>query len=284
MTSLYQCPICSRAFSRRSNLLRHSVSKQHSIVGLLSALPKRRYGFQSRVDALEANTSEVRSTGGVELMKNKLLSALMRESLRTGNYQILDVKSMSSEETSRHLFDDYEVISKNWVQGISGYICPRCLTFDYRMVSAIGLDLTMVDIHVCTPQALAQVEVIKNKGCAEPNLLGDSTDALVDLAHSVFGPEVSLSADSRRNPVYSYPNNYGNKHGKLGIGGFRAPVFKAESTQAYWWLEPAIKNKRIVLGKEDLWDFVFTVTGTYALFVIQDGSFAGIHRLELCKP
>jgi len=188
-----------------------------------------------------------------------------------------DLSSLSYEAAINKLMDNYVVLSKSVIEGISGRLCIRCYTFDFSYIKKIGFDLTEGERHRCGPERLHEEDLY-----ILTEIDAISTDCLVGLTYSLFGHTICLTCDSTPSPLYSEPNISGNV--RLRTGGFHAPVIAVDSIENgshYKWLKKSIDYREFILNRDELRDFIHSVYGTYAVIKIKAGNYAGIYRMKL---
>jgi hypothetical protein len=52
-----------------------------------------------------------------------------------------------AESAINHMIDNYIVVPKHWVLGLSGFVCKTCMTFQLEYIRIIGIDITAEALH-----------------------------------------------------------------------------------------------------------------------------------------
>ena len=92
------------------------------------------------------------------------------------------VKSLGSIENALNcLLDNFVIVSKSEFNGISGYFCKECLSFQYRYITNIWDEKTQVEyVHICNMTS----DVNRGK---EIELRILANRELIELTNSLFG-------------------------------------------------------------------------------------------------
>jgi hypothetical protein len=164
------------------------------------------------------------------------------------------------------LVDDYVIVRKKDISGISGYLCERCWSFEFRYIKDIGFDLTAGEAHRCGPTMLRGLQTgLENRRQIQNELIKQKNDCLLNLTNSVFPEDKFLVVDSKR-------VNEGNYH----VGTLRLD----QITPEHWAWKPLLK-KSIELSQYDLRKFLAYMAGTYGRIVIESGQFSGSHLMYI---
>ena len=81
----------------------------------------------------------------------------------------LDVKQVVSnsvgfiDKALNYLMDNYVILRKTDVSGISGHVCGNCLTFQFQYIKNIGFDLTARERHRCIPSMVHEASKLQDK-------------------------------------------------------------------------------------------------------------------------
>jgi hypothetical protein len=162
------------------------------------------------------------------------------------------------------LVDDYVVVRKRDISGISGYTCRRCWSFEFRYIKDIWIDLTAGETHRCRPTMLKGSN-LENRMEIRRELIKQRNDCLLNLTNSVFPEDKFLVV----NP------DAGNE------GDYHAHTFRLHQiTPENWAWKPLLK-KEMWLSQYDLVRFLARMDGTYARIMIESGQFSGDHLMYI---
>lgn len=91
-----------------------------------------------------------------------------------------------NESGINDILNNYLLISKSEVRGISGYFCESCLAFHSRYIVNIGVDLIAGERHTCIPTILAWAESLPDKNRQRDILYHKSIYSLLHLTRSLL--------------------------------------------------------------------------------------------------
>jgi len=238
--------------------------------------PELKYGFMKECDGQVSQAGKLDGKLGTAL--NRALSKTkLSEELRTGDKVTWAASDFSAEFAINKLLDDNIFLSKKEFEAISGYLCPRCMTFDYSYIRRIGVDLNEEKKHRCNTAALIRADNIKDrriKGELLTDIELQAINHLYELAISQFGPALRLVA--KRLPFVVMPQ-------ESLIGKTYAPAIIADSihSSGYAWLERAIIDREYCLEEQQLWEFIYNTRSTYSIAVTLKGDYSGAYLLQL---
>ena len=170
-------------------------------------------------------------------------------------------KSLGSIENALDcLLDNFVVVRKKEFQGISGYFCKKCVTFQYRYVRNIWYENTTKDEHV----HLQNMPNDANRPVKENERRSEANIILIQLTHSLFG--VNKKFDLYR---------------CVGPENFHGPVIKFDYLDPSHWAGIAIKNNGVLLSNLYINDFIINVKGTYAQIIVASGAFKGKYLISV---
>lgn len=171
------------------------------------------------------------------------------------------VNSMGSIENSlNYLLDNFAIVRKKEFQGISGYFCKKCLSFQYRYIKDIWNERTAKDQHQHKPIVPydANRSVKEMEGRLQANRL------LIELINSLFGRYKIVD-------VYRCVTSE----------NFHGPVIKYVALNPYHWAGLAITNNGMAVYNEYLKEFITEVEGTYAQIDVANGSLMGKYVIKI---
>jgi hypothetical protein len=231
----------------------------------------------------EANIQPFRSKSNLqktvtlpETLENKLKNKIQEEprllELALGR-PLTDKTSnvtQSAELALTYLLDNFTLVRKRQIQGISGHICDTCLTFHFKYIMDIGGDVPLDERHRCRPKALKEAKNIRDRDSAKKQLHEESVRWLIRLCRSVFGSPMELvsqpiSVETMRSSKFHYP---------------RWPLLTIDSNHCVW---SAISNGRVPIGQEILEEILSYLTGTFAVMSVAMGEFQGQYLLKVTR-
>lgn len=151
--------------------------------------------------------------------------------------------------------------------GISGYVCKRCLTFQYSYVQYIGREPTARDRHRCRASAIEEANKVQNKVAKLDQIRTRANSCLAILANSIWSGKKYLITNSSLSPAF--------------VDNFHGPVLTYESITPDHWARKKISSKKFKLGDTPFRNFIRRTRGTYALISIQTGEHSGYHLMYM---
>jgi hypothetical protein len=180
-----------------------------------------------------------------------------------GRHNLDSMRSM--EYALNFLLDNFVVINKRDIQGISGFLCERCLSFEFQYIMRIGEDLTPRDKHLHSPQMINEVNILQNRSAKEDELRMQASQSLIKLANSLFTGKISLVVE----PVLE---------AEL-IANFHGPVIKLDYLTTNHWSWSPIVNKVVDISGKSMNNFIVDMAGSYVLISVQNGNNSGYHLM-----
>lgn len=259
MLPKYTCPTCAQEFSRKWNVRAHC-KRQHDYDPIPSKNPKK-YGFSDDTE-VDSNYYEADYAVGrvVTMMKDFLkIQQLSRANGIAGRVR-------SEESYLNNLVDDYIIISKRDISGISGYVCSRCLSFQFRYIMDIGRNLTAREKHRCDPEEVKISNTLGNTKQPNGGLVAKATDCLVTLTNSLFQGRVDVELTNLS-----------------GFVNYNAPLIKLDNMDLESWLRKLIQKRKLLLTDFGLRKYItrMNLTGTYVKFLVNDGPYSGQYLMYL---
>jgi hypothetical protein len=176
--------------------------------------------------------------------------------------------SMRSMEYAPHYpLDNFVMVSKRDIQGISGCFCEKCLSFDFQYIMHIGEDGTPRDKHLHNPNMINEAYNLQNRSAEEHELRLQANQSLTTLANSLFTGKVSLVVE----PVLE----------AALIANFHGPVIKLDYLTSDHWAWSPIVNKVVGIGETSLNNFIVDMAGSYVLISVQNGSYSEHHLIYI---
>ncbi len=188
------------------------------------------------------------------------------------------IPMLSPESAINHMLDNYLIVRKKEIEGISGYVCKDCLTFQFCYIKDIGSDLTAKERHRCRPAAVSHANGLKNRVFEQNSLQLESVGYLAMLTDLVFGDQKYVTVSDSE--IKLFETNISSIQ-EFKIGGFHAPVFRLDTITPEHWAWAAIHHRTLPLKDDGLRTILSNVRGTYAVISIQKGTYAGPHLLSI---
>lgn len=161
------------------------------------------------------------------------------------------------EDALTYLLDNFVVVRKKEFQGISGYYCKICLSFEYRYIGNIWDEMSAKDrhvhhAHIAPYDATRPAKEIE--GSVQANRL------LLELANTLFGRDKKFDVY----PCFASTN-------------FRGPVIKLDYLDSSHWAGFAILTNGLVPDELHINNFITNVGGTYAQIIVASGQLTGTY-------
>jgi hypothetical protein len=159
------CNICYKQFTRKANLLRH-MEDIHKIFQNTFRKSSAGPQTQTQTQSPDFNTVGIETNIYDSIDKQTPVTPLERAWFRIGQAQRLAIEYARSlnalrennylrgqiDYSQREIRDLRErncILPYTTFEGLSGYLCRRCLTFDFIYIQHIGYDKTMYSRHRC---------------------------------------------------------------------------------------------------------------------------------------
>ena len=78
------------------------------------------------------------------------------------------------------------IVRKKDITGISGHVCDKCLTFQYRYIKDMGFESTASEKHNCDPMALDEVGKLQDKIARLDQIRAQAHSCLAKLINSIW--------------------------------------------------------------------------------------------------
>jgi hypothetical protein len=264
----YNCPQCAEEFTRKWNMRAHCRNKHN--YDPLPNQARKKYGFSGypagkAKNAINPNFFATQTAiKRITVMMNDL-SRFTR--LRWGPVLKQGGLDLGGPEYSllNSLVDDYVIVRKRDISGISGYLCEICWSFEFRYINNIGFDLTAGEAHRCGPTMLSRSN-LENRMQIQNELIKQKDDSLVNLTNSLFPENKVLRVDS------DLVNEVKN---------FRAPKIKLDQIVPEHWACKPLLEREMELSDYELRRVIADMGGTFAQIIIENGDFAGSHLMYI---
>ena len=180
----WHCPTCSWSSSRRWNVARHiklvhNASLHPLMRNVVQGAPRSRsipYKLSDRQNNQNSSISSILGQWGLDMqdwMKTVTTYANSMNSLEAQNRLEQSVSFLSNELANTRANNC--IVPKAMIHGISGFLCPHCLTFTHALIKDPGYDMTEETRHQCDPVRIRNVQT------AQPQQL-----YLVNLEESIL--------------------------------------------------------------------------------------------------
>jgi len=257
------CPKCGEIFSRKWNMREHCRTQHHYDPDPNPRpSPIRQRKTTGLIDSsVNAKGSTTKSAPVEKFLK------MMANSLRFQQTEVWEgkseeiAKSLGSIESALDcLLDNFVIVRKQDFHGISGYFCNKCLSFQYRYIKNIWVEMTAREQH----EHLPNMPNGADRKAKEKERQSQANTLLIELTNSLFG-------ESKKIDVYRC----------VGPEDFRGPLLKYKSLTSYQWAAIAIRNKAMAFSNEYINEFITTVEGTYAQIIVETGSLSGTYLISV---
>ena len=121
--------------------------------------------------------------------------------------QVVSDSVGSIDKALNYLMDNFVILRKTDVSGISGHVCDNCLTFQFQYIKDIGFDLTARERHRCIPSMVHEANKLQDNITRHEHLRMQSYDFLTMLTNSIFMGNKYLVVESN-----IIPPNLANLH------------------------------------------------------------------------
>jgi len=166
----------------------------------------------------------------------------------------------SIENALNYLLDNFLIVRKREFQGISGYFCRKCLSFQYRYIKNIWDEKTAKDRHEHVPN----MPYDANRPAKELEGRFQANRLLIELTNSLFGSHKKIDVNR-----YVAPAN------------FQGPTIKFDFLNLYHWAGIAIMNNGMAPSNEYINELITSVEGTYAQIDVASGQFIGRYVISI---
>jgi hypothetical protein len=171
--------------------------------------------------------------------------------------------SLSSIEHALDYFlDKFVAVGKKEFNGISGYFCKKCVTFQYRYITNLWQEKTAKDEHLLHT---VHISSDVNRSVNQYELQIQAGGALIELTNSLFPGEKIFKLCA---PVPSA----------------KGRVIKLDSLSIDDWAAVAIMKTGLVIEDDSyLNGFLMRAQGTYAQIIVSSGPFKGTYFIAVQK-
>lgn len=228
----------------------------------------KKYAFSKFTDSESKNRLNSGSFASQKAVKRiiNLMNDLSRfRALRRG-----PVSDRVSEDRRRpdyailnRLVNNYIIVPKRDISGISGHLCRRCCTFEFRYIKDIGSDLTASETHICDDTIQEKSNLYREQ--IRPQLIKQKSECLLNLANLLFRENKFLVVE----PTPVHEETYHAHSIRL-----------AQIGPEHWALKPLIEEK-MWLSQYDLSMFLDRMNGSYARLIVESGEYSGEYLMHV---
>src|SRR6476620_7859364 len=183
MKTKYSCPQCLQIFSRNWNMREHCRT-QHGYDP--EPIPRPLPGRQRKT------TDWINSTASApveKFLKKMANSRFQQTGIRDNTGEPIANSMGSIENALNYLLDNFLIVRKREFQGLSGYFCRKCLSFQYRYIKNIWDEKTAKDRHEHVPN----MPYDANRPAKELEGRFQANRLLIELTNSLFGSHKKLT-------------------------------------------------------------------------------------------
>ncbi len=259
------CPKCGELFSRKWNMREHCRTQHHYDPDPNPRPSPIRQGKNKELINSSVNSTGLSMASAPVVKFLKMMSNSVRfQQTGIGNSTNAPLaNSMGSIENALdYLLENFVVVGKKEFNGLSGYFCKKCVTFQYRYITNLWQDRTAKDEHLLhTVHTSPDVNRLVN----QYELQIQAGAALIELTNSLFPGEKIFTLC----PPVPFANG---------------PVIKLDSLSVDKWAEAAImKTGQVIEDDSYLNGFLMRAKGTYAQIIISSGPFKGTYFIAVQK-
>jgi hypothetical protein len=231
---------------------------------------RTQHGFDPMPNTF-GNYAGIRKDGAYQRFLELMRNHVALEGLGTRRQIDKDLLNSIGEGNNalNYLMDNFVIMEKKEVKGISAYACDKCQLFQYKIIKDMGTELTAEEKHRCVHVDIDKVNQLQNKIARLKQIREQALDCLVKLTNWVWNGEKYLIGDS--NLETEYPVKF--------LQQFHAPRLNFRSITPNHWAWKTISEKKVKLSEIGLKDFIERTGGTYAIIFIQSGTYSGDHLI-----
>jgi hypothetical protein len=181
--------------------------------------------------------------------------------------QVISDSFGSIDKALNYLTDNFVIMRKTNISGISAHVCDNCLTFQFQYIKNIGFDLTASERHRCIRPMVYGPNKLQDKITRQEQLRMQSYDSLTMLTNSIFMGNKYLVVDS----TLTQPN----------LANLHLPLIKFDFITPDHWTWTPISRKIISLTETALNNYIMRMKGTFALISIESGVHSGDHLMYI---
>ncbi len=274
------CPTCSWSSSRRWNVARHIKlvhnASLHPLMGnVVQGAPRSRsipYKLSDRQNNQNSSISSILGQWGVDMqdwMKTVTTYANSMNSLEAQNRLRQSVSFLSNRLANTRANNC--IVPKAMIHGISGYLCPHCLTFTHALIKDPGYDMTEETRHQCDPVRIRNVQTAQPQQLYLVNLEESMLQILTNSLNFYMPGDKYLVALDFTDFIVHLVNklNYEVACTLIGIPD-RWHWYRLEQNYNIDWINSALTNpyKKIRMEDPEVIDFLRRIKATYGIFQI----------------
>jgi len=166
---------------------------------------------------------------------------------------------------------NYWLVHKSAIQGVSGFLCRRCLSFESDFIRNLGYDMTAEVKHVCDETKIKStraVSIRKSDVNSRDNFCGrvlfGNVDQLMPGIKYLTGRDLTQAFNA-----YKTAFSYEIAKYMIGIPD-RYSLYRLSDPGELTWLNKALvkPGEKTELKEEEVIDFLGKVKSSYAMFEI----------------
>jgi hypothetical protein len=167
----------------------------------------------------------------------------------------------SLEYALNYLLDNFVLVNKQDVEGISGYFCNRCMSFEIKYITNLERSKGAGATHMHVPPSIDGVHLTEIEAREEAYRL------LIAATNSLLTGQRFLEAFSHLE--------------KSRIYGYKGPLIRLDSLTSGHWAEPAIGSGHDPIDDRKSNNLIKQFWGTYVLIYVQEGEYSGYHLVRI---
>jgi hypothetical protein len=182
-----------------------------------------------------------------------------------------------SEYGINHFLNEFVLMPKSQIQGITGHFCWRCLIFQSTYIKNIGVDLTPGENHICNPDLLSHLQENQVEHLQQIAMRKESVQSLLKAVKEIIRPDSTIKV-SELSPDYILKSSTG----EYKLVNFHSPLHVIEDATEDGWTGRLISGREIPIDDKILDEFLSIYLGTYAVVLVRRGEFSGTYLV--CIP
>lgn len=269
----HKCPECDREFPRKYNMRVHCKT-QHNYDPFPNTQPLNLSSQNTfnKTDLVYSSpsTQDVGGTGGaVERFLSTMQDYLTPGELRFAYGPNANMTSMNGSEDKALLYlaDNFALVRKSEITGISGHLCKNCLSLEYQLIKDIGFDLTAKERHRCKVPMMYSADSSLNNASRFSELRTQLHESLIKISDKIFNGEKSLIVQSNIHPTF--------------LANMHAVKMNFQTITPTHWAWNLILSKKTKMTDFDFRNFIWRAAGSYVHLIIESGACAGHHLIYI---
>jgi hypothetical protein len=128
-----------------------------------------------------SNTNVIHPSEAVNRFLKMMSNCLTFQDVR-GRQSIMS----SIENAIDYLTNNFVILKRKDIAGISGHVCNYCLSFQYQFIKDIGFDLTAQERHRCISFMVNMANRLEDLKARQNHIRTQAVDHLLGLTNSLF--------------------------------------------------------------------------------------------------